>query len=134
MAVDDRNPVKVDDLRQQLGALASEPMVALQLQELEAIELAKNDFLPKLEKIVERLDDEAGEWKERKQAADMGLEIVSDYLRYNQRWNDSLKTLMAILKMKAKQGAAEEDPNALTAEQAFITGVKHGKDSKAKKR
>ena len=132
MAVDDRNPVRVDDLRKELGVLASEPMIALQLQELEAIECAKNDFLPKLEKIVERLDDEAGEWKERKQAADMGLEIVSDYLRYNQRWNDTLKTLMAILKMKAKASAGEEeDPNALSAEQArLIPGAKNAKVKK----
>lgn len=125
MAENDRTRTKVDDLRRSLGELAKEPMIALQLQELEAVEHVKDGFLPRMEIIIEELA-EGGDADDQKSAARMGLKCIENYVKYNQRWNDTLKTLMAILKQREKQQGENEDEDALTAEQKYLlTGAKN---------
>jgi len=117
------NRTKVNDLRLSLGELAHDPLVALQLQELEAIETTKDEFLPQVERLVNRLMD-CGEVETERWAARAGLEVIANYIRYNQRWNDTLKTLIGIIKSKTKTAAAEskdDDEDALTPEQRYLT-------------
>lgn len=120
--------VTVDDLRKDLGNLAADPMIALQLQELEAVERVKGDFLPRVEGLVDRLDEVAEDAPDVRAAARMGLEVIADYVKYNQRWNDTVKTLMAIMKTKTKAIAASTEPaSPFSIEQIELLGIRDGK-------
>jgi len=120
--------VTVDDLRKDLGNLAADPMIALQLQELEAVECVKGDFLPRVEGLVDRLDEVAEDAPDVRAAARMGLEVIADYVKYNQRWNDTVKTLMAIMKTKTKAIAASTEPaSPFSIEQIELLGIRDGK-------
>jgi len=85
--------------------------------------------LPYYERRAEDVED-------NDHAVKFGLEVIADYVKYNQRWNDTVKTLMAILKAKAKAIAASTEPaSPFTTEQIDILGISNGKQSagKAKK-
>lgn len=126
--------VTVNDLRNSLGDQANDRMIALQLQELESVEHVKDEFLPKIERIVEQMNEEAADYKERRDAAGMGLEVIADYVKYNQRWNDTLKTLMAILKQRSKTAAAGEAASPFDALQRDLVGVEYAKQAKTQKK
>lgn len=120
--------VTVDDLRKDLGNLAADPMIALQLQELEGVEHVKDGFLPRVEGLVERLDEAAEDAPDIREAARMGLEVIADYVKYNQRWNDTVKTLMAMMKAKAKETTASAEPaSPFSSEQIDLLGISDGK-------
>lgn len=122
------NRVTVNDLRRNLGDLAKDPMIALQLQELEAVEHVKDGFLPRVEGLVDRLDADAKDVSDIREAARMGLEVIADYVKYNQRWNDTVKTLMAIMKTKTKAIAASAEPASPFDEvQKDLLGIDDGK-------
>lgn len=96
---------KVEELRKSLGATAKDPMVALQLAELERVENIRAG-------IYDRI-----------QAGQADPDTTGEYARYNQRHNDTMKTLMAMLKLKAKtaEGKAVESP--YTDEQVDLVGI-----------
>jgi len=120
--------VTVDDLRKDLGDLSADPMIALQLQELETVERVKGDFLPRVEELVDRLDEVAEDAPDIRAAARMGLDVVNNYAKYNKLWNDTLKTLMAIMKAKTKAIAASTEPaSPFSIEQIELLGIRDGK-------
>ena len=93
----------VEELRQSLGETAQEPMIALQLQELERVEFIKAEIYSCLESGYD--SDNAAE-----------------YAKYNQRHNDTMKTLMAMLKLKAKSAPSAKPESPFTDEQKYLLG------------
>lgn len=122
------NPTTVADLRVSLGELASDPLISLQLQELEVMERIKNETIPFHEQRAEEISD-------ARDAVKLGLEVIANYAKYNQRWNDTIKTLMAIMKSKARVAAvAVEVKSPFTKEQEYLLGVAHGKEKRGSKK
>jgi hypothetical protein len=96
----------VKELRASLGDTASMPMIALQLDELEKVEYIRSGIYKRI------------------QAGDVDAETTAEYAKYNQRHNDTMKTLMALLKLQMKTATASKEPvSPYTDEQADLVGV-----------
>lgn len=121
-------PTTVADLRASLGELAADPLVSLQLQELEAVERIKTEALPYHESRAREITD-------NRDATKLLLEVIANYAKYNQRWNDTVKTLIAIVKTKARAAAnVTENKSPFTSEQEYLLGVAHGKEKRNSKK
>lgn len=107
-------PATFEDLRRSLGETAQEPMIALQLQELERVDDIKAGIYRRIE------EGQADE------------ETTAEYAKYNQRHNDTMKVLMTMLRARLKAGAGKP-ASPYTPEQADLVGIVDAKKSKDEK-